>query len=67
MLDRRALMSLGRAYTAAMLQQYDTLTNFVDARHSESVAWLQRLGFKLEEPTPHGALGLPFHRFTMTR
>ena len=64
---RRALMTLGREYTAAMLQNYDRLTNHVDARHTESVAWLQHIGFTVEPPKPHGALALPFHRFSIER
>ena len=64
---RRALMALGKSYTAAMLQNYDTLANYVDARHTDSVAWLQHLGFTIEPPKPYGALALPFHRFSITR
>ena len=64
---KRALMSLGRAYTAAMLERYSTLTNFVDARNTDSVAWLQRLGFTIEAPHPYGPLAMPFHRFTIAR
>jgi hypothetical protein len=64
---RRALMTLGRAYTAAMLEHYDALENYVYARHTESVVWLQRLGYRLDPPAAWGALGLPFHRFSIAR
>ena len=64
---RRALIDCGRTYTAAMLMQYERLENHVDARNKRSVAWLQRLGFKLEPAAPHGPLGLPFHRFWIER
>jgi hypothetical protein len=64
---RRALMTLGRAYTAAMLEQYHSLENHVDARHTESVAWLQRLGYRIDPPSAWGALALPFHRFSIER
>lgn len=64
---RSALITYGRAYTAAMLQQYERLENHVDTRNRRSVAWLQRLGFTIEPPTPFGALGLPFHRFWIER
>lgn len=64
---RRALMTLGHQYTAAMLERYSELENYVDARHTESVAWLQRLGFTLDEPKPYGPLRLPFHRFHKVR
>lgn len=64
---RRALIDCGRSYTAAMLMQYERLENHVDARNKRSVAWLQRLGFTLETPKPHGPLGLPFHKFWIER
>lgn len=64
---RRALMVLGHEYTAAMLQRYDTLTNNVDARNAESIAWLRRLGYAFEDARPFGPFNLPFHRFTIAR
>ena len=64
---RRALISGGRAYTAAMLERYARLENFVDARNTVSVAWLQHLGYCVDPPAPHGVLGLPFHRFSIVR
>lgn len=64
---RRALIAGGRAYTALMLKQYARLENHVDARNTTSVAWLQRLGFTVEAPAPHGVLRLPFHRFSIER
>ena len=64
---RRALISTGKAYISAMLQNYAELENHVDARNRVSVAWLQRLGFTLDAPAPYGALQLPFHRFHITR
>lgn len=63
----RAFISQGRAYTAAMMERYSGLMNHVDARNSASVAWLQRLGFKIAQPAPFGALGLPFHEFSLAR
>lgn len=64
---KRAFVEWGIAYTADMLRHYDTLTNHVDARNTKSVAWLQRLGYRLSKPEPYGALGLPFHRFEKVR
>jgi hypothetical protein len=66
-LHRSALVLLGRKYTAAMLEQYECLENAVDARNATSVAWLQRIGFKLADPAPAGALGLPFRKFSIQR
>jgi hypothetical protein len=64
---RRAFIECGRAYTHAMLNQYDKLTNHVDARNVKNVAWLQRMGYQIGEPEPFGALGMPFHPFTIER
>lgn len=64
---RSALVRSGRAYTVAMLEQYQRLENWVDARNTRAVAWLQRCGYALGEPQPYGALRLPFHPFSITR
>lgn len=67
MRHRRAFIWQARQYTGAMLKHYTRLENHVDARNRVSVAWLQHIGFKMHEPAPHGALGLPFHRFSIER
>lgn len=59
------LTKLTKGHIAQMLKVYPALLNYVDARNTDSVRWLARLGFTVEEPTPYGAAGLPFHRFTM--
>lgn len=41
------------------------LFNFVDDRNELAKMWLKWLGFKLEEPQPYGAKGLPFRLFKM--
>lgn len=64
---RRAFIECGRTYTQAMLGEYDSLANHVDARNTRSVAWLQRMGFTIEPAEPFGALGLPFHPFHIER
>lgn len=66
-LHQRALIRGGRAYSVAMLEQYERLENRVDARNLRAVAWLQRCGYTVHPPVPFGALRLPFHLFTMTR
>ncbi len=50
-----------------MLQTYDNLFNYVDARNKKAIRWLRWLGFKIEDPRPYGVMNLPFHRFTMGR
>lgn len=64
---RSSLVRGGRAYSAAMLQQYNRLENWVDARNAHAVAWLRHSGYVLEEPAPYGALQMPFHRFWMEK
>lgn len=64
---RRALIEQGHVYTAAMLERYDALINYVDVRNTKSVAWLQHLGFQMSEPAPYGPLGMPFRKFSKER
>lgn len=64
---RRDLMRLSRGYISTMLQDYPRLMNAVHADNSVSIAWLQRLGFRMHPPIavpPHGAR---FHVFEMYR
>lgn len=49
----------------SMMENYDRLENYVDARNVRSQRWLRYMGFTLEEPKPYGALELPFHKFWM--
>lgn len=46
-----------------MLQLFDVLVNWVDARNELSIRWLRWLGAEFDAPRPFGALGLPFMRF----
>lgn len=43
------------------------LENWVDARHTVSIRWLQWLGFTVYDPAPFGPFQYPFHRFEMRR
>lgn len=43
---------------------YARLTNYVDARHADSIRWLKWAGFSLAPAKPYGLFGLPFHQFT---
>lgn len=63
----RAFISVGKTYTAQMLEHYAVLTNHVDQRNTKSVAWLQRLGYAMAEAKPFGVQGLPFHQFSIER
>jgi len=64
--QRTFLRRCGRVVTA-MLSVYPHLENYVDARNHVAKAWLHWLGFRLDDPAPYGASGLPFHRFYMEK
>ncbi len=66
-LDRHGLWvgKMSRRYLDAMQMAYNHLTNFVDARNTTAVRWLEWLGFTVYDPEPHGPLQLPFHKFEM--
>ncbi len=55
------------AQVRAMLRRYEHLSNWVDARNTRAVRWLRWLGFSIHPAVPHGADGLPFHYFEMSR
>jgi len=60
---RKTLLAEGRRFVSFVSPQYPRLANMVDARNTESVGWLRRLGFAIDPPVPFGPYGLPFHRF----
>lgn len=39
--------------------------NYVDARHTDSIRWLRKLGFKVHDPLAMGVQGEHFCAFTM--
>jgi hypothetical protein len=52
-----------RRQVARMRETYGELVNWVDARNTLSVRYLERLGFTIDPAAPFGIAGLPFHRF----
>lgn len=48
------------------LEQYPVLENWFDARHVDTIKWLEWLGAEVEPARPFGVAGLPFHRFIFT-
>lgn len=44
-------------------KEFPVLFNWVDARYTQSIEWLRRLGAQIHEPSPWGAEGLPFSLF----
>lgn len=61
----RSLTRLAQASLAVVGTTYPVLRNYVDARNTRSVAWLEFIGFEIGEPVPYGVAGLPFHPFWM--
>ena len=61
------VLKLSRGYVKQMLQPFDKLENYVDARNTVSMKWLKWCGFSFDAAEPYGILGLPFHRFYMTK
>lgn len=59
------LVREGRKLIADWLRRYGTLMNFVDARNTVHIRWLELMGFKLGPAAPlgvNGELFLPFYR-----
>lgn len=54
-----------KRYLHRMLKIYPTLVNYVDARNTVAIAWLEWLGFTLGEAEPWGALQMPFKKLEM--
>lgn len=63
----RSLNRYGRLYCTFALEEFASLVNYVDDRHTDSIRWLRRIGFELGEPEPFGQARLPFRRFEMRR
>jgi len=62
---KRFLLESTDKYLSEIKKDYDMLVNYVDARNTDSIKWLKRLGFKFDEAAPYGHKQLPFHRFWM--
>jgi len=56
-----------RAIAAEWQKRYPVLRNFVDARHTLAVRWVQWIGFTLLPAIPYGPDGLPFYPFESER
>lgn len=52
-----------RATLPSLLEDWSTLENYIDARHTRAIRWALRLGFHLEPPAPFGVEGRDFCRF----
>lgn len=63
--DLRTFWLGSKVVVETMRARYAKLDGFVDARFTQSVRWLTRLGFRLYPPCDFG--GVPFRYFTMER
>ena len=61
----RALLCYSRDAITHWRKEYDLLVNFVDARYTMSIRWLEKIGFTIHPAEPYGFLQLPFHMFEM--
>lgn len=63
----RAFLRVCRPLLDQMLTRHQTLVNYVDARNTAAIRWLEWLGFETGSPTPYGPKGLLFRQFHITR
>lgn len=57
-----AFLRQSKRFVAEFYPRYRLLLNFVDARHTMAVRWLQWLGFTVYPAEPFGMDKLPFHK-----
>lgn len=58
----RELLHYSRKLTDHWASEYDLLVNFVDARYTKALRWVQKLGFTVFPAQPHGPNGAMFHK-----
>ena len=61
----RAFLRHSRRVVALWSEQFPILRNYVDARNTDAVRWLQWVGFDVYYPRPWGPLNMNFHEFEM--
>ena len=65
--NTKVLLRLSRDFIKEASRQFEVLCNYVDARYTAAIRWLEWLGFTMERAKPYGFEGLPFHRFELRR
>ncbi|GAB5471753.1 MAG: hypothetical protein Kilf2KO_47830 [Rhodospirillales bacterium] len=60
-----AFLRASRGVLGTWRRDYDSLANWVDARHVAALRWLGWLGFTLHPARPYGVRGLAFHPFEL--
>ena len=61
----RPFLRDAKAMSNRWLDECSFLFNYVDARHTVSVRWLEWMGFEVMEAEPFGPYNMPFHNFYM--
>lgn len=64
---KKAVLKISKEQVQQFREEFEYLYNFVDARHTKSIRWLQWLGFELLESLPYGPFRMPFHYFRWSR
>lgn len=64
---RKSLVKECRNFIKIMLERYYLLENYVDARNTLSIKWLEWCGAVIEDAKPYGKENLPFHYFSFRR
>ena len=59
----KTFMKESRALFEVFKQSFPRMRNYVDARNTVAVRWLQWLGFSVYYPEPFGPDEMPFHKF----
>ena len=65
--DARVFLRRCRKPVMELLDGYDMLVNYVDARNTRAIEWLKFCGFTVDDPEPYGFTRMPFHKFWMRR
>lgn len=63
----RGFLRASKALMGEMLQRHYRLVNYVDARNTAAIRWLEWLGVTMGPGVPYGVAGLPFRQFTLNR
>ena len=61
----RKFLRESRRVVSLLAEEFPVMENYVDARNTASIRWLQWVGFSVYYPKPYGRDNLPFHRFDM--
>jgi hypothetical protein len=62
---KKFFIKVSRPVIEEMKKNFKYLINYVDARYTKAVRWLEWLGFEIEEAAPFGVLNKPFHKIYM--